>query len=101
MIKPELVLEDPSEVHPFEEELDGDASAELRVPRALVAKVAHPLGQVLHQRQPASALLAAQNVGGGVKDENHRQMAGLWDSSSGKTSTKIYQTSFSTNLLRK
>jgi hypothetical protein len=46
------MLEDPSQVHPFEEELDGDAAAQLGVPGALVAEVAHPLGQVLHQGQP-------------------------------------------------
>jgi hypothetical protein len=71
------MLEDPSEVHPFEEELDGDAAAELCIPRSFVAEVAHPLGQVLHQGKAARALLVAQDVGGGVQDQNHGKMTRL------------------------
>ena len=74
---PELMLEDPSEVHPLEEELDGDAAAELGVPGALVAEVAHPLGQVLHQGETTRALLAAQDVGRGVQDQDHGKMTRL------------------------
>jgi hypothetical protein len=79
-VVPELMLEDPSEVHPFEEELDGDAASELGVPGSLVAQVAHPLRQVLHERQPARALLAAQDVGGRVEDQDHGKVARLkWE----------------------
>ena len=60
------MLKDPSEIHPFKEELDSDASAELGVPCTLVTEVAHSLCQVFHQGQAAGALLAAQNVCGRV-----------------------------------
>ena len=57
-------------VHPLEEELDGDAAAQLSVPGPLIAEVAHAVRQVLHERQPARPLLAPQDVGRRVQDED-------------------------------
>jgi len=50
-VLPELVLEYPSEVHPFKEELDGDATAKLSIPGSFVTQIAHPLRQILHKGQ--------------------------------------------------
>ena len=74
------MLEDPTKIHPFEEELDGNTSAELGVPGTLVAEVAHSFCQILHQRKPASTFLASQDVRCCVQDQDHGKVTGLMES---------------------